>query len=220
MAKKIGLYNLSKNCGKTISTAFLAESFGTLSTNVLVLELNSDSIFTNYLGLNYKSNSKNEIQQVRISQSSWKYLKLGQNSEDLESLIQKFDEEYDYIFVDFPSYDSAFNAEILKKLNSIIIPVECEYYGIDELDKTIEKILEIDGLSIEGILLTKFNKDNQLMPKFIEFIRENFKGMVFETIISRNYYLGLPHFTIENLNHFIPNIGFADYLKLANELKK
>jgi chromosome partitioning protein len=220
MAKKIGLYNLSKKCGKTISTAFLAESFATINSNVLVLDLNTVNSFETFLGLNFKNNAKNEIQQVRISQSSWKYLKIGQYLADLDNTLKKLDEEFDYIFVDFPSYDSDFNTILLKKLNSIIIPVECEYYGIDELDKTIEKILEIEDLPIEGILLTKYNKDNQLMPNFMEFVRENFKGLVFETIISINYYLGLPKFTIENLNHFIPNIGFADYLKLANELKK
>jgi chromosome partitioning protein len=220
MAKKIGLYNLSKKCGKTISTAFLAESFATINSNVLVLDLNTVNSFEAFLGLNFKNNAKNEIQQVRVSQSSWKYYKIGQHFADLDKTLIKLDEEFDYIFVDFPSYDSEFNTMVLKKLNSIIIPVECEYYGIEELDKTIEKILEIEELSIEGILLTKYNKDNQLMPKFIAFIRENFKGLVFETIISINYYLGLPKFTIENLNHFIPNIGFADYLKLANELKK
>ncbi|MCP9768205.1 ParA family protein [Lacihabitans sp. LS3-19] len=220
MAKKIGLYSLTKKCGKTISTAFLAESFATLGTNVLVLDLNSDKNFEVLLGFEHPENLKSDIKTVKISQSSWKYLKINENTANLDSEFENFDQEYDYIFVDFPSYDSSFNSDILKKLNSIIIPVECEYYGIDELDKTIEKIIEIENLKIEGILLTKFNKDNQLMPKFIEFIRENFEGMVLETIIARNYYLGLPKFTIENLNHFIPNIGYADYLKLANELKK
>lgn len=219
MANKIGIYSIEKNCGKTTTAAFLAESFATLSTNVLVVDLDPRSDFSKFLRLELKISDKGNVHQVKVGQSTWKYLKVGQEIENLINQIQELESEFDYIIFDFPSFESETNTEILKILNGVIIPIECEFYGIDQLNLTIEKILAIDGLKIEGILLTKHDEKNIIMPKFLKFIQENFSDLVFDTIISRNYYLGLPYFTIENLNKYVPNLGFADYLKLANEIQ-
>ncbi len=219
MADKIGIYSIEKNCGKTTTAGFLAESFATLSTNVLLIDLDSRNDFSKLLGLDLKVSDQGQLQQVKIGQSAWKYLKVGQNIQSLLSRIGEYDEEYDYIIFDFPSFESDSNTEILKILNSVIIPVECEFYGIDHLNMTIEKILGIEGLKIGGILLTKYDEHNQIMPKFIKFLKENFSDLMYDTIISRNYYLGLERLTIENLNKYVPNVGFADYLKLANEIQ-
>ncbi|MDP1814372.1 MAG: ParA family protein [Leadbetterella sp.] len=219
MADKIGIYSIDKNCGKTTTVAFLAESFATLSTNVLVVDLDPKNYFSKFLGLELKVSERDQIQQVKIGQSAWKYLKVGQDLEKLLNQIKEFDTEYDYIIFDFPSFESESNTEVLKILNKVIIPIECEFFGIDQLNVTIEKILEIENLKIDGILLTKYDEKNQIMPNYIKFIKENFSDLIYNTIISRNYYLGLPNFTIENLNKYVPNVGFADYLKLANEIQ-
>ncbi|MCP9763927.1 ParA family protein [Lacihabitans soyangensis] len=220
MADKIGIYSIEKNCGKTTTAAFLAESFATLSTNVLVIDLDQRNDFSKFLGIQLKVSDLGQVMQVKVGQSAWKYLKVGQDSGLFLNRMEEFDDEFDYILFDFPSFESDSNTEILKILNKIIIPIECEFYGIDQLNLTIEKILEMESLKIDGILLTKYDEKNQIMPKFIKFIKENFSDLVYDTIISRNYYLGLPSFTIENLNKYVPNVGFADYLKLANEIQK
>lgn len=220
MADKIGIYSIEKNCGKTTTAAFLAESFATLSTNVLVIDLDQGNDFSKFLDIELKVSDLGQVMQVKVGQSAWKYLKVGQDTEMLLSRMEEFDAEFDYILFDFPSFESDSNTEVLKKLNKVIIPIECEFYGIDQLNLTIEKILEIETLKIDGILLTKYDEKNQIMPKFLKFIKENFSDLVYDTIISRNYYLGLPSFTIENLNKYVPNVGFADYLKLANEIQK
>ena len=219
MADKIGIYSIEKNCGKTTTAVFLAESFATLSTNVLVIDLDQGNDFSKFLGLELKVSDIGQVMQVKVGQSAWKYLRVGQDAEMLLSRMEEFDAEFDYILFDFPSFESDSNTEVLKILNKVIIPIECEFYGIDQLNLTIEKILEIETLKIDGILLTKYDEKNQIMPKFLKFIKENFSDLVYDTIISRNYYLGLPNFTIENLNKYVPNVGFADYLKLANEIQ-
>ena len=219
MADKIGIYSIEKNCGKTTTAAFLAESFATLSTNVLVVDLDPRNNFPTFLGLNLKVSDKDQIQQVKIGQSTWKYLKVGQDIEKLLNMLEEFDSEFNYVIFDFPSFESESHTEVLKILNKVIIPIECEFFGIDQLNVTIEKILEIDSLKIDGILLTKYDEKNQIMPNFLKFLKENFSDLLYNTIISRNYYLGLPNFTIENLNKYVPNVGFADYLKLANEIQ-
>jgi chromosome partitioning protein len=217
MANKIGIYSIEKNCGKTTTAVFLAESFATLSSNVLVVDLDITNRCQDFLKI--RNSEKYIPQQVKIAQSSWKYLHIGQEIDWFSEKIEEYDAEYDYIIFDFPSYESDSSTEILKLLNGIIIPIECEFYGIDQLNITIEKILTLESLKIDGILLTKYDEKNQIMPKFLKFIRENFSDLVYDTIISRNYYLGLPHLTVENLNNYIPNLGFADYLKLANEIQ-
>lgn len=219
MADKIGIYSIEKNCGKTTTVAFLAESFATLSTNVLVIDLDPRNYFSNFLGLKLKASDKGQMQQVKIGQSAWKYLKVGQDTEKLLNRLEEFDSEFNYIIFDFPSFESESHTEVLKILNKVIVPIECEFFGIDQLNVTIQRILEIDSLKIDGILLTKYDEKNQIMPNFLKFIKENFSDLLYNTIISRNYYLGLPNFTIENLNKYVPNVGFADYLKLANEIQ-
>jgi chromosome partitioning protein len=217
MAKKIGIYSVEKNCGKTTTAAFLAESFATLSSNVLMIDLDNYSTCKNFLKIT--SEVKESPQTVKIAQTSWKYLHLGQEIDGFKNELESYDREYDYIIFDFPSLESDSNTEILKILNGVIIPIECEFYGIDNLNIDIEKLLNIENLKIDGILLIKYDERNQIMPKFLKYIKDNFSDLVYDTIISRNYYLGLPQLTVENLNNYIPNLGFADYLKLANEIQ-
>lgn len=216
MAKKIGIYSVEKNCGKTTTAAYLAESFATLGSTVLVVDLDARNNFRIFLNLNHTDD--HYPQQIKKAQSSWKYLQIGQRVELFIDNLSDYDKDYDYVIVDFPSYDSESNNEILKIVDGVIIPIECEFYGIDQLNITIEKILTLENVKIDGILLTKFDEKNQIMPKFTKFIKDNFSELVYNSIISRNYYLGLPDLTIENLNKYIPNLGFADYLKLANEI--
>ena len=217
MAKKIGIYSVEKNCGKTTTAAYLAESFATLGSTVLVVDLDARNNFRIFLNLNHTDD--HYPQQIKKAQSSWKYLQIGQSVELFIDNLSDYDKDYDYVIVDFPSYDSESNNEILKIVDGVIIPIECEFYGIDQLNITIEKILTLENVKIDGILLTKFDEKNQIMPKFTKFIKDNFSELVYNSIISRNYYLGLPDLTIENLNKYIPNLGFADYLKLANEIQ-
>ena len=228
MALKIGIFSLEKKCGKSTSAAYLAESFSTLGSSVLLIDLNSSTFLKSYLSIStnesFSAESASELSdrfiQIRKSQSSWKYYHLGHNFEieNFKNDLKEIEDTFDYIFFDFPSFESELSENILKLLNSVIIPIECEFYGIDNLSLTLEKIIQNEGLLIEGILLTKYDANNQLVPKVIDYLKENFSEMMFNTIISRNYYLAVPKFSIENLNHVIPHIGFADYLKLANEI--
>jgi hypothetical protein len=210
MVLNIGLYSSDKNCGKTVSVAYLAESFATLGYKVVAVE----SAFNTDLG--QMLISKEEVAQGLLkimnkgSLVSWFYLKsaadLKQNSNAFNFEIQIFDLSN----IDFENFE--FQESI------IIVPVEMEYYGLDKLKKTLNNLRDKDKIKQIYLLQNKVKEYSEVYKKQSKFLAENFKSMLLDTHIARNFYLGAPKLSIQNLNETIPNFGFADYLKLANEL--
>jgi chromosome partitioning protein len=234
MAKIIGLYNLEKSTAKTISTAYLAEGFSKLNFSVLAVDLcpnlgltkyiknDKNNLTTQYTAAIEPSELKSKIvktglQWDLLSVSLYANLNELLNASNNNLLLEIFN-NYDFVIVDFPSFDASFSDNMLSIINSVIVPIQCEFYSLDELENTLLKIMSNKEVIIEGILLTNHDSNNVLMPKFIENIQANFDGLVFDTIISRSYYLGLPQFNLENYTQTTNHFGFADYLKLANEI--
>jgi cellulose biosynthesis protein BcsQ len=118
MAEKIGIYSIEKNCGKTTTAAFLAESFATLSTNVLLIDLDLNNNLYKFLGLQLNASGLSQIMQVKVGQSSWKYLKVGQDVEMFINGMKELDADFDYILFDFPSFESESNSKVLNILNT------------------------------------------------------------------------------------------------------
>lgn len=205
MAYKIGIFNLEKGSGKTTTAVYLAQSFATLNQRVLLVDLDLNSGLKKYLSIR----SLDFTVEIRKAESLWKY------KTDYETTDN---DQAEIIIFDFAGVDLIREKKYLSYIDSVIVPVEAEFYGLDNLTATFKILNEIKDLKIEGLLLTKVDQNNTLFPSLKSFIEENFSGMLLNSTILRNYYLALPHFNIENLNKSIPNFGFADYLKLANEI--
>lgn len=195
MAIKTGIFSKSKGSGKTTTCAYLAEALAATGKKVVCVDLDGD--LQKYL------NGEGVF--------GWKYRRWS-GEEDLMA------DEADYILVDVPSSPSPEQEAVLRQLDSVLIPVEAEYYGLEELNKTLQKVSEYESLLIEGIVLTKSDPNSSVPGKIEEKLKEYFSFFVLNTKISRNYYLSLPAFSLTDLNGNGWHSGFIDYLKLANEL--
>jgi chromosome partitioning protein len=142
----------------------------------------------------------------------------------LKQLIRPIKEKYDYIIIDTPPSLGLLTLNALNAANSVIIPVQCEYYaleGIGQLLNTITLVKENlnPNLAIEGILLTMYDVRNNLSKEVAEEIEKHFKGSTFQTIIPRNVRLS------EAPSHGKPVVlyeaksrGAQAYQKLAQEV--
>lgn len=201
MANKTGIFSYSKGSGKTTTCAYLAAALTTVGKKVVCVDLNGD--LEKYL------NPQGE--EVHVAGLRWKCRKWSGEEDRLA-------DEADYILVDMPAGPSPDHEAVLGRLDSVLIPVEAEYYGLDELDITLRKISEFEHLLIGGIVLTKGDSNSSTPQKTEAELNEYFSPFVLNTKISRNYYLSRPAFSLTDLGEKGWHSGFIDYLKLANEL--
>ena len=142
----------------------------------------------------------------------------------LKNALNKVSDEFDYILIDCPPSLGLITLNALSASNSIIIPIQCEYFALEGLGKllnTIKSIQKIhnNSLEIEGMLLTMYDSRLRLSKKVVEEVKKHFYNMVFNTIISRNVRLGeAPSFGETIINYDASSKGANNYLKFAEEL--
>lgn len=133
---------------------------------------------------------------------------------------------YDYIFIDCPPALSLLTVNAFAAADSVLVPLQCEYYaleGITQLFKTIELVNKKinPSLTIEGIVLTMFDRRNALSYSVENDVREHFKDKVYNTIIPRNVRISeAPSHGLPVMLYDINCRGSAAYLKLAREFIK
>ncbi|CAG0999662.1 partial Chromosome partitioning protein ParA, partial [Anaerolineae bacterium] len=131
---------------------------------------------------------------------------------------------FDYIFIDCPPSLSLLTVNALVAADSVLIPLQCEYYaleGISDIMRTIELIKAKlnPGLQIEGILLTMYDARNNLTRQVEEDIRAHFGTKAFATVIPRNIKLSeSPSFGKPVILYDIQSKGAVSYMELAKEL--
>ncbi len=194
MAKKIGIFSMDNGCGKTTTTFFLAAALSAVNKKVLTLSPDKKG----------KAGYDTSTGLFTLGNLKWHH----KNT----TIIEGEDTDYDYVLFD------VHDAGSLKDLDSVIVPIEAQYYGLEELHQTLKEIKEHQLLEIEGFLITKYDSESTLSSKVKDELILNFPGFVFDTVISRNYYLAIPDFSLVDLNGTTPHSGYIDYLKLANEI--
>jgi chromosome partitioning protein len=142
----------------------------------------------------------------------------------MKDALVSIKEDYDFIIMDCSPSLGLITINSLTAADSVIIPVQCEYYALEGLGKLLNTIKIIQSrlnpeLVIEGILLTMYDLRLRLSNQVVNEVNSHFKNMVFETIIPRNIRLSeSPSFGIPAILHDADSKGSISYLNLAKEI--
>ncbi len=142
----------------------------------------------------------------------------------LKSVLSKIEKNYEYIIIDCSPSLGLITLNALTAADSVIIPVQCEYFALEGLGKLLNTIKIVqnglnNSLRIEGILMTMYDGRLRLGNQVIEQVKQHFDSLVFETVIHRNTRLGeAPSFGKPVLLYDSSCIGSINYLNLAKEI--
>jgi chromosome partitioning protein len=142
----------------------------------------------------------------------------------LKQILAPLKDDYDYIFIDCSPSLGIITVNSLTAADSIIIPVQCEYFALEGISKLLNTIKIIKSklnpeLDIEGFLLTMYDSRLRLSNQIKEEIKKHFRELVFETIISRNIRLSeAPSYGLPAIMYDADSKGAQNYLALAQEL--
>jgi len=142
----------------------------------------------------------------------------------LKQAIQTVSDQYDYVIIDCPPSLGLLTLNSLAAANSFLVPLQCEYYALEGLSQLLNTAGLVKkginpNLHIEGILLTMFDKRNNLSHQVVEEIKTHFKDKVFGVIIPRNVRLSeAPSHGVSIFGYDPRSIGALMYLELGKEI--
>jgi chromosome partitioning protein len=142
----------------------------------------------------------------------------------MKQVFEKISEDFDFIIIDCSPSLGLITINALTAADSVIIPVQCEYFALEGLGKLLNTIKIVQTrlnpeLSIEGILLTMYDMRLRLSNQVVEEVKTHFQDLVFDTIIQRTTKLGeAPSFGESIIMHDASSKGAINYLNLAREI--
>ena len=250
MARVISVANQKGGGGKTTTAVNLSASLAVAEQKTLLIDVDPQGNATSGLGAGKEKMSGKSIYHALIDQVNLKdlvqdtelnFLKIVPSDLDLigaeielvpfpdrelrlKRAIQEVRDGFDYLIIDCPPSLGLITVNSLTASDSVLIPLQCEYYpmeGLSQLLKTIRLIKDNlnPRLKIEGILLTMVDKRNNLSHQVTEEVRKHFSTLVFNTVIPRNVRLSeCPSFGKPIILYDAGSRGAESYLELAREI--
>lgn len=252
MGKIIAIANQKGGVGKTTTAINLAASLSVMEKRVLLVDADPQANSTSGLNFNPDSNSKKTLYEALIGKVEISEILLDTevsglkiapshinlvgaeiemlNIPERELVMKKFltplKEEFDFIIIDCSPSLGIITINSLSAADSVLIPVQCEYFALEGLGKLLNTIKLVQNrlntsLQIEGFLLTMFDSRTRHSNLVVDEVRTHFGDMVFKTIIQRNVRLTeAPSHGKPVILHDALSTGTNNYLNLAKEIIK
>jgi len=251
MSKIVSLTNQKGGVGKTTTSVNLAVSFAVSEVKTLLIDLDPQSNATTGLeqltgepkGTIYDAIIRGSKTKDIITNTELEFLDIITSTNDLvgaevelvnlmarehqlEKALKPIIKKYDYILIDCPPSLGLLTLNALTCSNSVIIPIQCEYYALEGLGQLLNTVRLVQKnlnrkLEIEGVLLTMYDSRLNLSKQVADEVKGFFKDKIFETIIHRNVRLSeAPSFGKPALLYDANSTGAQNYISLVEEILK
>lgn len=249
MGKIIAITNQKGGVGKTTTAVNLAATLAEANQRVLLLDFDPQGNASSGFGITeedfensiYDAMSgsceledsiiHNVIENLDLIPSDMNLAAIEAEFVDLENknmvlrtMLNRVRESYDYLLIDCPPSLGTITVNALTASDSVIIPIQCEYYALEGLGQVMNSIELVkqnlnSKISIDGIVFTMYDGRNRLSQEVVETVRENFKGNIYNTIIPRNVRLAeAPSFGQPITMYDGSSTGADSYRRLAAEI--
>ena len=249
MGKIIAIANQKGGVGKTTTSINLAASLAVLEYKTLLVDADPQANSTSGIGFDPR-NIKASVYECLVNDlkpreaiqatetpnldllpahidlvgAEIEMINLNEREYKMKKMLDEVKDDYDFIIIDCSPSLGLITINALTASDSVIIPVQCEYFALEGLGKLLNTIKIVQNrlntnLEIEGILLTMYDVRLRLSNQVVEEVRTHFNDLVFQTIIQRNTRLSeAPSFGISVIMHDASCKGAINYLNLAREI--
>ena len=248
MGKIIARANQKEGGGKTTTAINLGGCFGVLEYKTLIVDADPQANATSGVGLDPKSSHNiydclvNDVHpseliikttnpnldilpsHIDLVGAELEMINMENREFKLRQALDKIKDQYDFIIIDCSPSLGLITVNSLTAADSVLIPVQCEYFALEGLGKLLNTIKIIQGrlnpdLEIEGIVLTMYDTRLRLANQVVDEVKTHFQELVFDTVIHRNTKLGeAPSYGETIVMHDASSKGSINYLNFAREI--
>lgn len=248
LGKVIAIFNQKGGVGKTTTNVNISACLAAKGKKVLVVDIDPQGNTTSGLGIDKNSldysiydlilgsvDIRNCILQtsqenlsiipssVQLAGAEIELTEMEEREKPLKKALMGIKNDFDYVFIDCPPSLGLLTINALTAVESVLIPIQCEYYaleGVSQLMNTIELVKKNlnPQLEIQGVVLSMFDGRTNLSIQVVDEVKKYFKGKVYTTLIPRNVRLAeAPSYGMSIIDYDPKSKGAEAYIELAEE---